>query len=272
MSQKLPILISVPHGGDEIPPEIRERVALTKKDIFDDSDALTGEIYAFQNDVMAYIDTSIARAFVDLNRAPSDRPPENPDGVVKTATVNRCSVYKKGLFPNEPLIQILLQNYYFPYHKIVDELQSNRKIKLALDCHSMLANSPSINKNPEQPRPLICLSNRGDENGNPTKERGTITCPPEWMRLMAKCFRTAFKEEPGEVKINDPFYGGYIIQSHSKNTAPWMQVEINRKLYLAAPYFNEDTLTVMPERISELRMKILTVLRRFLNKLEINTF
>ena len=78
---------------------------------------------------MAYIDTPLARAFVDLNRAPSDRPPENPDGVVKTETVNRCSVYKKGLFPDETTIHNLLQNYYFPYHSILDALQNNNFLK-----------------------------------------------------------------------------------------------------------------------------------------------
>ena len=38
---KLPVLISIPHGGTEIPKEIVDRVCITAKDQFEDGDALT---------------------------------------------------------------------------------------------------------------------------------------------------------------------------------------------------------------------------------------
>lgn len=64
-------------------------------------------------------------------------------------------------FPDDTFIDTLLQRYYFPYHKKLDNLLENRNIILALDCHSMLQSSPPISDNPGVPRPLICLSNRG---------------------------------------------------------------------------------------------------------------
>jgi len=268
IDQKLPILISVPHGGDEIPPELIGKVALSKKEIFEDGDALTRQLYDFKHEVVAFIDTPIARACVDLNRSQNDRPPHKLDGVIKIVTVNQIPVYKLGQFPDETLITRLLRNYYFPYHDVLDALQTNKNIILALDCHSMLAKSPPINPIPGQERPLICLGNRGDKKGHPLKEGGSITCPPEFIQLLEKCFRRVFADEGGDVKINEPFSGGYIIQSHAKGIIPWIQVEINRKLYLSSPYFNSEALTVSEQRIFELRNKILTIIKMFINIIE----
>jgi formiminoglutamase len=88
------VLISVPHGGLKIPRELRSRVALSKRDIFHDGDAYTREIYHFQGAVRGYVDSMIARAFVDLNRAPTDRPPTNSDGVIKTVTTMGVSIHR----------------------------------------------------------------------------------------------------------------------------------------------------------------------------------
>ena len=198
----------------------------------------------------------IARAIVDVNRALDDRPPQNPDGVVKTVTTNGTAVYKKGRFPDNALIEILLQKYYFPYHEKLDDLLESRNIRLALDCHSMLPGSPQISDNPGEPRPLICLSNRGDGQGMPIRKNGPVTCPPEWICALAESFRHAFADE-GEIAVNDPFSGGYISQFHyRRNKIPWIQVEINRELYLNEAYFNPKKLRVKKEIIITLRRKI----------------
>lgn len=231
-------------------------VIITKRDIFYDSDSLTRKIYDFRNCVEAFIEMPIARAIVDVNRAPDDRPLQNPDGVIKTVTTNGTPVYKKGRFPDDALIDILLQKYYFPYHEKLDDLLESRNIRLALDCHSMLHSSPQISDNPGEPRPLICLSNRGDDQGMPRIGYGPVTCPPEWICALAESLRHAFADE-GEIAINDPFSGGYISQFHYKrNKIPWIQVEINRELYLNEAYFDQEKLRVKKEIIIALRRKI----------------
>lgn len=267
---KLPILISVPHGGDQIPVELVLRTNLTQKDIFEDGDALTPEIFNLKNNVAAYIDTSIARAFIDLNRAPTDRPPANPDGVVKTVTTMNLPVYKTADFPDNNLIEKLLQKYYNPFHRQVDELQNTHEIILLLDCHSMLAKSPPISKNPGQERPLICLSNCGNKSGNQVQKNRSITCSPEWMRFLKECFCQTFQFKEDDVKINHPFQGGYIIQSHYNGTVPWVQVEINRKLYLSPQYFDIRKFTVSPQRLAYLRDNILKALYLFFKNVSSN--
>ena len=267
MGTVYPLLISIPHSGGTVPPEVADMVRITGRDIFYDGDALTREIYDFGKSVDAVIETPIARAIVDVNRAYDDRPPENPDGVVKTVTTDGTLVYREGMFPDDALVEDLLQRYYFPYHETLGDLLSNRSIRLALDCHSMLERSPAASVRPGEPRPLICLSNRGDEHGMPVRGRGPVTCPPEWIRALAESLRRAFAGE-GEVAMNDPFAGGYISQYHYERSGiPWIQIEINRKLYLNETYFDPERLRVDQRIIQELRERISDAIVRFLTVL-----
>jgi len=264
MGTVYPLLISIPHGGDTIPPEVEEMVSITERDIFYDGDALTREIYGFGKRVDAVIETPIARAIVDVNRASDDRAPANPDGVVKTVTTDGRPVYREGMFPDDALIDELLQRYYFPYHERLGNLLSNRNIRLALDCHSMLKRSPAASDKPDLPRPLVCLSNRGDREGMPVRGRGAVTCPPDWIRALAESLGQAFAGG-GRVAMNDPFAGGYISQyHHEREGVPWIQIEINRKLYLNETYFDPERLRVDQRIIRELRERISDALMRFL--------
>jgi len=113
MGTVYPLLISIPHSGSIIPPEVAEMVRITGKDIFYDGDTLTREIYDFGKSANAVIKTPIARAIVDVNRAYDDRPPENPDGVVKTVTTDGTPVYREGMFPDDDLVEDLLQSTIF---------------------------------------------------------------------------------------------------------------------------------------------------------------
>ena len=118
---KLPILLSIPHGGTEIPSEVKDRVILSPADLFDDGDAFTREIYDLEDRVAGVVSANIARAFIDLNRAPDDLPPGNPDGVIKSHTCYGKVIYKAGLEPDQTLIKTLLDKYYHPYHQRIQK-------------------------------------------------------------------------------------------------------------------------------------------------------
>ncbi len=191
-----------------------------------------------------------------MNRASDDRPPENPDGVVKTVTTDGRPVYREGMFPDDALVEDLLQRYYFPHHERLGDFLGSRDIKLALDCHSMLKRSPAASDRPGESRPLICLSNRGDRDWMPVRGRGHATCPPEWIRALAESLGQAFAGG-GRVAINDPFAGGYISQYHYERSGiPWIQIEIKRKLYLNETYFDQERLRVDRRIIRELKENI----------------
>ena len=259
-------MITIPHGGDRIPPEVKNKVDLTDQDIFYDSDTLALSIYDFKDKVAALVTMPVARAILDVNRAPYDLPPENPDGVLKTATAQGKSIYKKGEFPEDSIIKILFNKYYYPYHNKITSVFMQHNIKLALDCHTMLEYTPPIACNHGQARPLICLSNCGDEKGRPGKKDHSITCPPEWIQKLARSFEHIFASK-GIVAINSPFSGGHTIKSHYHNTGiPWIQIELNRKLYLTGDYFDTERLHVKDSRIKELREQIFFALKDFLKQ------
>jgi formiminoglutamase len=240
---KYPILISVPHGGTKIPSELTDRVSLSPLEQFADSDSFTRDIYGIEESVSAYVDTNIARAYVDLNRDVADRPPKNPDGIVKTQTCQGALVYKNGNELNDPLINTLLEKYYHPYHdKIRSTLETTKHITLALDCHSMEEVGPEISPDKGQPRPKICLGNNHGKS-----------CSNDLTIKFAKCIQEAFQLNPYEVTINSPFAGGFITRTYGMQPIPWIQVEINRNLYLSPPWFNSKNQEMDSHRLSKLR-------------------
>ncbi len=117
----------------------------------------------------------------------------------------------------------------------------------------VLPNSPPISDNPGQPRHLYVYVIEATIGGMPIG--CPITCPPEWIRALAESFRRVFAND-GEITINNPFLGGYISQVHyGRKGIPWIQIEINRRLYLNEAYFNPDRMKVRKKLILGLRKK-----------------
>jgi formiminoglutamase len=238
----LPVLLSIPHGGTQQPPELAGRVCLSEEKLFDDSDAFTREIYDLGGEVIRVVTTEIARAFIDVNRAPDDRPPANPDGVIKSATCYGHHIYHKGAEPGDDLVSELLEHYYYPYHRTLERAATDPRLKLALDCHSMVAEAPLIAPDRGRQRPLFCLSNADG-----------LTSPNGLLENMRHVFADAFECELTAVRLNQPFKGGFITRSHGRGQIPWVQVEMNRSLYLNPVWFRRETLEVEPGRLQYLR-------------------
>ncbi len=261
MLNTLPIIVSVPHGGDIIAPEIIDQTLVSREDVFTDGDPLTRDIYDFRNEAAFYVETDIARACVDLNRAPQDLPPANHDGVVKTFTVTGKNIYAGDRVPRKKLLKHLLKKYHAPYHERLSKKSSKKYLFCGLDCHTMLDHAPFYNERCGKKRPFICLSNRGDRHGNQAKGRA-LTCPPEMIRSLACFLGEQFPEHRQDITLNDPFIGGYIVQRHSSRL-PWIQIELNRSAYLDPRWFNARDLQVCPRRIRDLRIRFLAAIRSF---------
>ncbi len=250
---KLPVLLSIPHGGTEIPEELKDHACITPEDQLHDGDGFTRQIYGIKDQVAACVEASIARAFVDLNRDVDDLPPQNPDGIIKSMTCHGKPIYHPGKNPGEELIQTLIDKYYHPYHETIRSLLGSREdIQLCLDCHSMEPIGPEVAPDSGKPRPLICLGTNHH-----------ATCPEELSTKLAKCFQTVFELKEEDVTLNQPFAGGLITRTYGNWPLPWIQVEMNRKLYLADPWFDAAALTIKEERLQELREKFRKTLELF---------
>ena len=263
LSGHYPFLFSIPHGGISVPPEVRGLINLSRRDIIFNSDPHTRLIYGFDDVAEALVDFEVSRIFVDTNRAPYQYPPRTQDGVIKVITQDGTPVYRKGLVPGRELIGVLLQRYYFPFHNRLADLIDTRPIEIAFDCHSMLPASPPVRRDAGRPRPLFCLSNRGDKNGNPLRKGGLVTCPPEWLSALAGSLQAEFDGE-GRVLMNDPFRGGFITVAHHRRTrTPWIQIEINRGLYETEEYIDPETHLVDEARIADIRRRIFSAITGF---------
>ena len=211
----LPIAISVPHAGLAVPEEAADYCQLTPEQLAQDGDEGAREIYDLENQVAAFVTTDVARAIIDLNRAPDDR---RPDGVVKTHTIWAEPVYRKPL--PDHVIQTLLKQYYHPYHRRLSAWSHVDSLLFAVDCHTMVAEAPPIGPDPCSSRPEICL---GDLRGR--------SLPKPWTPVLHHCFQDAFAGF--RVTLNEPFSGGYITTRHSREM-PWFQLEISRAGFLPA--------------------------------------
>jgi formiminoglutamase len=238
----LPVFLSIPHGCTQQPPELAGRVCLSNEELFDDSDAFTREIYDLGGAVTRVVAADTARAFIDMNRASDDRPPENPDGVVKSATCYGHRIYREGAEPDGELVAELLDRYYYPYHRALGRAATDTRVKLALDCHSMATEAPLIAPDRGGKRPLFCLSNADG-----------LTCRYDLLERMRRVFAEAFDCGLTDVRLNQPFKGGFITRSHGRGKVPWVQVEMNRSLYLDSNWFQRETLEVEPGRLKHLR-------------------
>lgn len=250
-----PVLLSIPHGGNEMPEELKGRVCIDPFDLFDDSDAFTREIYSLGDRVEVEISASTARAFVDLSRSVEDMPPGNPDGLIKSKTCYGKPIYIEGKEPDTPLVERLISRYYEPYHRKIRERLHNEKFSLALDCHSMAAVGPAIAPDTGEARPLICLGNVRGQSAS-----------PETAARLADCFRTAFSLRESDVTVNRPFAGGYITRTYGNNPVPWVQVELNRSLYLSEPWFERSALRMDHNRLKELNAMFEKALELFFSK------
>ena len=253
---KLPILLSIPHGGKIRPPELDNKLVITERDLFDDSDPFVIEIYDLGERVQRVISTNIARAFVDLNRSPYDLPPNNPDGLIKSSTCYQKPIYRNGQEPGESLRKSLIDLYYYPYHRRIQKSLRELDLQLCLDCHSMASVAPNISPDGDnKKRPTFCLSNQDGK-----------TSSNEMIKLLANCISEAFSVNIEDISLNDPFHGGYITKTYGNNPIPWIQVEMNRDLYLSKEWFDYERLKIDEKRLQELNRMFEDSLVQFCNK------
>ncbi|MCP5245829.1 MAG: N-formylglutamate amidohydrolase [Burkholderiales bacterium] len=248
-----PVLLSIPHGGDQIPPELDGFVVISEHDMLADSDAYTREIYGIQDDVAFVVETSIARVFVDLNRALTDLPPANRDGIVKSQSCHGVQIYRKEIWHDQRLVSMLLENYYHPYHRQIQSiLAQNNTLELVLDCHSMEAIGPVVGPDPGVERPAICLGSRHGQS-----------CSSAMIKHMARAICRAFNLKKEQVTIDQPFAGGYITRCYGNNPLPCIQIELNRGLYLETGWLDRQAIRNNLQVIAEFRYKFREALALF---------
>lgn len=210
MPERLPILVSLPHAGLEAPPEVAALLAIGQDEIARDSDQGAEEIFSPLEALAAgFVRTRIARAIVDVNRAPDDL---RPSGAVKGHTFWKRPVFREP--PSDELRARLIARHHAPYHARLEALAAGAV--LGLDCHTMAERTPPVGPRPGERRPRACLGNGG------------ATLPGNWFRLLAEALE---RHLGARVALNHPFPGGFITRSRPGGL-PWVQLELSREPWL----------------------------------------
>jgi N-formylglutamate amidohydrolase len=177
---RLPFVVSLPHAGLEVPPEVVDLHALEPEDVAAESDADAAEIFAPLRDrVAGFVTTEIARVFVDVDRNEDDL---RPDGAVKTRTRRRRPIYRAP--PDRALVTRLLAAHHRPYHERLRREAS--EALLGIDCHTRPDSAP-----------VHVVT-------------GSLTCDPHYSELLVACLEHAFGVDVAARRLDA---GGHIIRA-----------------------------------------------------------
>lgn len=148
---RLPLLISIPHSGTEVPHAIEHRFTAAGTSLID-TDWHVDKLYAFARDMGAsVIKASYSRYVADVNRSPDSSSlyvsdPTTP--VCASRTFAGEPIYMSGQEPDAAEIGTRIEQYWRPYHdRIALELQQMRSQHgraLLWDAHSIASEIPGL--------------------------------------------------------------------------------------------------------------------------------
>lgn len=140
----VPLIISMPHTGTNVPPTILDRFTDKAKRL-DDTDWHIHRLYDFAKGLGAHcLIAEYSRYVIDLNRPEDDTslyPGKFTTGLVPLQMFDGSPIYKQGQEPDEAEIQQRIADYHKPYHAklaaLIAELKSKHEKVVLFDAHSI---------------------------------------------------------------------------------------------------------------------------------------
>lgn len=223
---RLPILLSCPHVGTEIPAEVRPsmdpEIARTTPDV----DWFVHRLYEFAPRLgVTLIHARYSRLVVDLNRDPAGKKlyadGRKETGLCPVRTFALQDVYLSGKEPDDAEIARRVAKYYTPYHarvrSLLEEIRAGHGAALLFEAHSIRRRVPSIR--PEPFEDLIL----GDQQGK--------TAAP----ILTEVALRSLGEGTGfTLSHNTPFMGGYLTRSFGdpESAIHALQLEMAQDVYM----------------------------------------
>jgi N-formylglutamate deformylase len=228
----LPLLVSLPHDGSHIPPELAARMAPESRRA-PDTDWHVSRLYAFAKDMGASVLVpSHSRYVVDLNRPPDDvslYPGQNTTGLCPAVRFSGEPVYLEGQSPSEDEVQGRVERYWRPYHALlVEELQRlhGRHGRVLLwEGHSIRGEVPFLFEG------TLPDLNVGTSSG--------ASCSPQ---LQARLEAVLSAQTNYSWVANGRFKGGYITRQYGRPAqgVDAVQLELSQRNYMDEDSFEYD--------------------------------
>ncbi len=238
---KIPLLISMPHNGEEIPADIKAMMTASGLAV-KDTDWYMDRLYDFARELGAYIlIPRYSRFVIDLNRDPAGinlYPGENTTELCPTTSFDSQPLYLAGQLPDGEENQRRVALYWQPYHQaIVDtlaELKQQFGKAVLLEAHSIASVVPRFFAG------QLPDFNFGTNNGS--------SCATGLINAVA-----ALDYGPYSKVINGRFKGGYITRAYADvdNNIHTLQLELSQ-----ATYLNEDTLSYNADKAQQVKPKL----------------
>ena len=243
----LPLLVSLPHDGSYIPPELAARMAPESRRA-PDTDWHVSRLYAFAKELGASVLVpSHSRYVVDLNRPPDDvslYPGQNTTGLCPDVRFSGEPVYQEGQSPTTDEIGARVERYWRPYHALLAgelaRLRAAHGRVLLWEGHSIRAECPFLFEG------VLPDLNLGTAGG--------ASCAP---RVQARIEAEMAAQRDFSWVANGRFKGGYITRHYGRpdEGVDAVQLELTQRNYM-----DEDSFDWDPARAARLQ----PLLRRLL--------
>jgi N-formylglutamate deformylase len=221
-----PLVVSFPHSGTEIPPDIESRLAspwLARKD----SDHWVDVLYDFAHEMGATtIRTSLSRTVIDVNRDPSGvslYPGRATTGLCPTETFAGEPLYQRGHEPDGAEVEQRMHEYFRPYHASIEtetqRLCARHGRVVLYDAHSIRSRVPRLFDGE------LAQFNIGTNDG--------ASCEPALTEALEQIC-----DESGMSRVtNGRFRGGWITRHYGKPQIGIhaVQMELAMRGYLQEP-------------------------------------
>jgi N-formylglutamate deformylase len=247
----VPLLISIPHLGTALPPELHARLSPEAATLVD-TDWHLDRLYAFARELGASVLAAHwSRYVIDLNRPPGGEslyPGQATTGLCPSETFTGAPLYRAGCEPTADEHALRLANYWQPYHQALrselDRLRTEHGHVLLWEAHSIASAVPRLfeGKLPDL--------NFGTNEGR--------SCSPGVIDAVLAALRA---DQPADLThvVNGRFKGGYITRHYGQpeQGVDAIQLEMCQSLYMneAEPF---DYRPDLAERIQPVLQRMLT--------------
>jgi N-formylglutamate deformylase len=219
-----PLLISMPHVGTFVPPQLAARLT-DEASHLPDTDWHLEQLYDIADAIGASVLVAThTRYVIDLNRSPEGAslyPGQRVTGLCPVDTFNDTPIYVNYVVPDEQEVAVRRNEIWHPYHaKLTEELtrlKAVHGIAMLWDAHSIRSEVPRFfdGKLPDL--------NLGTNNG--------MSCS---TALAATLLDIARQAEGFTSVLNGRFTGGYIIRHHGRpeEGVHAVQLEMTQSSYM----------------------------------------
>lgn len=253
-----PLILSAPHPGRWIPPQLAERLtpeALEQRD----ADHRINELYDVADALGAsQLTATWSRYVVDLNR-PTDDTPLYPgqmgSGLIPTERFDGAPLYQQGKAPDPGETPDQIARYWRPYHDTLERLVSTALDRhgycLLWDCHSIDPVSPRLFEG------RLPDFNLGSFDGRACPER------------LAKAVFSAAKAATNYSSVLDGrFKGGFITRHYGRPARKVfaLQLELSYSAYLLDDHPPAEGPSLDPDRAARVKPVLTSMLETFLSE------